>query len=121
MNLIVPGASLPAMNAATSAIARLTPVVATSVPTSGQTVAAAGNVSDYTLWLAPAATLAALTVNLPLDSLSQIGDIYRIGSSKTITALTLAGPATIFDSASSLSPNQIVSYKKLAADTWDII
>lgn len=96
-------------------------VVASVFPTTGQAVSNPGGSSDYTLWCQPAAALAALTVNLPTDAASQIGDIARIGSSKTITILTLAGPASILDSVGTLSANQIVSYKKLAADTWALI
>lgn len=96
-------------------------IVSTAAPVSGGTVSNPGGCGDYTLWCQPAATLATLTVNLPLDSASQIGDIARVGSSKTVTLLTLAGPVSILDSVGTLSANQIVSYKKLAADTWALI
>lgn len=97
------------------------PVVQSITPTTGQTVSAVGGVSDYMLWMQPVGTLATLTVNFPANASSQLGDIARIGSSKTITVLTLAGAASILNGVSAMTPNQVASFKKVASDTWVLI
>jgi len=64
-------------------------VVATQYaqPTTGQTVAAASGVSA--LFLDPAGTLLALTVELPANPVD--GQVFMMGSSRIITTLTITG------------------------------
>lgn len=96
-------------------------VIQNASPTSGATVGVTGGFSDTTLWMTPAGTLATLTVNLPSDATSSLGDIVRIGSNKAITLLTMGGAASIINGVTALTINQIASFKKVAADTWALI
>lgn len=94
------------------------PTVQNSAPASGATVQMNDTAIDNTLNLSPAATLAALTVNFPTEANSRIGQIIRIGSTKTITLLTLAGATTIFNAIATLAPGDLFSFQKTAANTW---
>ena len=72
------------------------PVWLTAVPTTGTTVTMVDYFPDIVLWINPAATLAALTVQIPFDastrvpsSNGQAGHSITIKSSQIITALTI--------------------------------
>lgn len=87
-------------------------------PTSGATVSFADSPVNTVLYLTPAATLATLTVNLPSDAESSLGQIVRLVSSQEITSLTVAGAANIYIAPVSLDPYVIYLFVKIAADTW---
>lgn len=101
-----------------SSATRLAPIVTKSVPTNGQTVAAATGSISSTVFLAPATTLATLTVSLPADANSQLGDVVTIATSKTLTLLTINGAANIMNSVTVLAVNESASFQKVDTDTW---
>lgn len=92
--------------------------VQTVTPTTGQTVSMTDNAVDNTLYLTPAGTLAALTVNLPSNANSRIGQVERIFTTQQITALTVANATTILGNPTTLNVNESVSFQKMAANTW---
>lgn len=87
-------------------------------PLTGATVAMANNAVDSTLNITPAGTIAALTVTLPSDATSRIGQVERISTSQTITTLTISGASTIRGNVTTLSANGFVAFQKIAANTW---
>jgi hypothetical protein len=97
-------------------------VQAPVVPTTGQTVNMTDSAQDGILQLSPAGTLAALTVNLPSDAQSQLGQQRTIMCTQIVTALTLnqIGGSAVFLGAAltALAANQSVTFTKTAANTW---
>jgi len=114
VNIINPGLTPAQMSSAT----RSTPTVQQSVPTAGATVVMTGGSADAMVELQPAGTLATLTVTLPDNATSIIGDIARIGSTKAITLLTINGAATIIGNVTAMIASQVVNFKKVADNTW---
>lgn len=109
----------PGMTAAVAnGIYRQLPVNQNATPTTGQTVNVTATDRDVNLWLAPAGTLAALTVTLPADGVTQVGQTVRIGSSQIITLLTINGATTIYNAVGNLAIGDNFSYEKVAANTW---
>lgn len=102
----------------TAAVNRSAPTVQPASPTTGATVAMTGGSADSMLVLTPAGTLATLTVTLPDNATSQVGDIARIGSTKSVTLLTINGASTIIGNITALITNQVVAFKKTADNTW---
>jgi hypothetical protein len=95
-------------------------VVTTSSPTTGGTVSFGTAKADELLNLTPAGTLAALTVAFPTNANSRIGQRLSVVSSHIITALTLSASGLTVNglTPSSLAVNQVISYVKVAASTW---
>lgn len=89
------------------------------VPTTGQTVTMTDNDKDGILYLNPAALLAALTVTLPSNANSKIGQERMIASSKAITLLSVVNPSggTVIAPAS-LTLGANISMRKVADNTW---
>lgn len=94
------------------------PEIVTASPTTGQTVASPNTSRDKTIWITPAGTLLNLTVTLPSEATSVVGQVVRIGTSQAITNLTINGATTILNTAVTLAINETVSYQKVAANTW---
>lgn len=94
------------------------PLVTVVTPTTGQTVSITNDSIDRVLWLTPAGTLLALTVNLPSEATSVIGQVVRIGTTAAITTLTVAGATNILNTVTTLALNGVVSFVKVAANTW---
>ena len=88
------------------------------VPTTGQTVSMQSNPQYGGMWIDPATTLAALTIVLPLEKDSQLMQERFVGSSKTITALTVTGATPIYTAPTTLSPGDVVTFIKLAPNVW---
>lgn len=99
----------------TTALA-FTPTVVT--PTTGQTVVMAADNYDRLLWLTPAGTLDTLTVTLPADATSRVGQQVMVGASQVITALTVNGATTIHNPPTSLALGGLVLLVKVASSTW---
>ena len=93
-------------------------VIQSSTPLTGATVVMANNDNDGTLVVTPAGTIAALTVTLPTEAASRIGQIERIVTSQTITSLTVNGATTIGGNVTTLTANSFVTFQKVAANTW---
>lgn len=87
-------------------------------PTTGQTVTMNPTAIDQQLYLTPAGTLLALTVNLPADATSRIGQSAIIATSQAITTLTIGGATTIFNPLANLSAGDCWEFRKVAANTW---
>lgn len=93
-------------------------VVQNASPIAGATVNITEGGDDLLLNLTPASTLASLTVTLPSDGSTRIGQIIRVYTSQTITALTINGATTIRDNVTTLLGQDAVAFQKIAANTW---
>ena len=90
-----------------------------ATPTNGQNVAMTDNDKDGILYLNAAGTLATLTVTLPSNANSKIGQERLIASSKAITLLTVTNPSggtVIAPVALNLGAN--IAMRKVADNTW---
>lgn len=87
-------------------------VVQYSAPATGATVAV--TVPNTSLILEPAATLAALTVNMPSSPAD--GDEVRFSSTQIVTVFTI-GAGTIVGAITSLAIGSFASYVYRAANT----
>ena len=94
------------------------PVMQTASPTTGQTVVCQATASDIMLYLTPAGTLATLTISLPAEGSSSLGQKVFICSRQTITALTVNGATTVLNAADTLIANETFTMAKVAANTW---
>lgn len=98
------------------------PDVQALVPLTGETINMGDNAQDGIVQISPAGTLAALTINLPSNAQSILGQKRTIMSTQIITALTLdqIGGSAVFIGAAltSLAANQAVTFTKTAANTW---
>ena len=95
------------------------PVVATA----GSTVALADAPVNQTLYLKPAATLATLTVNLPSNANSKLGQECKIVSTQALTALTIGqigGGATILGAPAGMTGGQTLIATKVEANVWAV-
>lgn len=72
-----------------SAVNPLKPFNETITPTTGQTINLTGSYRERQLHLAHAATIAALTVNMPSDADSLPGDTVYIFTEKPITSFSV--------------------------------
>lgn len=99
-----------------------TPVIAPNIqkvsPATGSTVQMTDTALDGTLYVNPAAALAALTIILPSEANSRLGQVRRIATSKAIMALTLTGATNILSTVGSLSAGDCVQFLKIDANTW---
>lgn len=92
-------------------------VVEPYAPTAGQTIVLADNANSRMVQLVPAALLATLTVTLPTDANSVIGQVVRISSAKAITLLTVNG-ATIIGAPVGLILGDNIGFQKIGVNTW---
>lgn len=95
----------------------------TASPTTGQTVNMTNSSFTGFLYLTPAGTIAALTVALPAEANSILGQVRRITTSQAITALTLTqqgGGQTILGAPAGLTAGQTIAVMKVAANTWAV-
>lgn len=92
-------------------------------PTSGQTVAFLNASNDQVLWLTPAADLAALTVTLPTDASSRLGQRVNVACNRNITtfAITAPGGGSVLNAITSFSQNDCFAFIKVAANTWILL
>lgn len=98
--------------------ALLMPSMQTSSPTTGQTVSMTDDNVDGALYLTPAGTLATLTVTLPTNGNSRVGQVRRIVTSQILTVLTINGAGTILGNITTLALGGSASFQKIASDTW---
>lgn len=92
--------NLNASSVNVNSILMMPAIVTNSSPTTGQTVSAGTAKRDETLYITPAGTLLALTIELPASASSRVGQIVRGFISQIITGLTVqvAGSGTIVGS-----------------------
>lgn len=89
-----------------------------STPTAGQTVVMTADTNDRTLYMTPAGTLATLTVTLPANATSRLGQIARIATTQAVTAITINGATTILGNVTSLNANDCITFQKVADNVW---
>lgn len=87
-------------------------------PVAGGTVAIANTGMMGLTVINPAGTLATLTVNLPADATSKIGQIERIAFLRAITLLTIGGATTILGAPASAALGDNIGFQKVAANQW---
>ena len=111
-------ALLTTPNAAT--IQTLTDIVTPSTPATTDTVTAGTGRVNETLYIAPAGTLAALTVVFPTNENSEVGQKLVVFSTHIVTALTVsaAGLTIIGTALTALQANTAYVFQKVAASTW---
>jgi len=90
-----------------------------AAPTTGQNVAMTDNDKNGILYLNAAGPLAALTVTLPSNANSKIGQERLIASSKAVTLLTVTNPSggTVI-APTSLTIGSNIVMRKVADNTW---
>lgn len=91
------------------------PSIVTASPTTGATVTLPDQIQDMTAYITPAGTLVALTIALPSDAVTVLGQVIRVFITQAITTLTLAN---IAPALTSVSLNGSFTLQKVAANTW---
>lgn len=92
--------------------------VVNAAPTDGSTVTMAQNSRDMTLVLQGPAPLNALTLALPANGVSQIGQICRVITIVAIDALTVTGATNIINPPPQLFDGDNYAFQKIEDDTW---
>lgn len=87
-------------------------------PLTGATVQLTDDARSGLLYVTPAGTIAALTVALPSNANSVVGQKETIVTSQTITALTVNGAGTILGNVTTLAAGAAVTFMKVASDVW---
>jgi len=87
-------------------------------PSTGGTVTVTNTGMSGLTVVNPAGTLATLTISLPADAASQIGQIERIAFLKAITLLTISGATTILGAPLAAVLGDNIGFQKVAANTW---
>lgn len=100
---------------ASQAVYAAKPSIFTASPTTGQTVALPDQVQDILAYITPAGTLLALTIALPSDSVTVVGQVIRVFLTQAITTLTLAN---ITPALTSVALNGSFTLQKVSANTW---
>lgn len=91
------------------------PLVLTYTPTTGSTVTLPNTMQDLLVYMNPAGALLALTMVLPSDTSTYIGQTIRVYFTKGITTLTFTG-ITPLPIAASLDSGFTI--QKVAANMW---
>lgn len=109
------------------AVSDLTLTITTVVPATGNTVSYRNRRNNQLMYINPAGTLAALTIAIPSDTASRIGQSVEFTCSQAITALTISaisGSAPSFLKAggalTALVAGDTYRLTKVAALTWAI-
>lgn len=90
-------------------------------PTTGQTAAFDNASADQVLYITPAGALAALTISLPSDASSRLGQRAVFACSQAVTALTVNGSTNIANPPANLNANDCFAFIKVAANTWVLL
>ena len=105
-----------------SALAGLLSPSQTATPNSGDNVQVNNNNLDTNLWLVPVTNpIASLTVTLPNNASSRIGQKVSIGTSKGVSSLTVAGAGTILNAPPLLQAGDLYIFTKVGNDTWALL
>jgi hypothetical protein len=106
-----------AANAAASAAALYD--YQTASPVAAGTVIMNDTPIDGLLYLTPAGSLATLTVTLPTNANSRLGQTRRLSTTQDIVLLTVnVAGGTILNNPTTLSANSSLAFQKVAANTW---
>lgn len=92
-------------------------VIENLAPANGATIQMSNDSRDGLLLLNPAALLVSLTINVPDDALSRIGQERRVYAGKAVTLLTIAN-GTILNPPTTLALGDGFTLVKVAANTW---
>lgn len=91
-------------------------------PLTGATISANVKGQDESIILTPAGTIAALTINFPLDASSRLGQIIRLNSHQIVTALTIgalgATPTLRGTATTALAVDTPITFEKVDTNTW---
>lgn len=96
-------------------------VIQTATPTTGATVVCTDASNDAHLVLTPAGTLAALTITLPTNANSRVGQKVSISSSQILTSLTISGSGlTIANAPTTFAAvtSAFCTLQKVASGQW---
>lgn len=91
-----------------------------AAPVTGGTVLVVNTAMNGLTVVNPAGTLATLTVSLPADAASTIGQIERIAFRQIITSLTVnvAGGGTVSGAPATAQINDNIGFQKIATNIW---
>jgi hypothetical protein len=87
-------------------------------PTEGSTVACPNIPNDMSVQLTPALALNAITLTLPSEATSHIGQRVFIRSSLAIQQMTVTGGTTVDNAVVMFNPGDCVVFFKSAANIW---
>lgn len=96
-------------------------VVQSVVPLTGETVVCTDADNDAHLVLTPAGTLAELTITLPTNANSRVGQKVHISSSQILTSLTISGSGlTISNGPTTFAAvtSAFCTLQKVASGSW---
>lgn len=85
-------------------------------PDDGATLHFRDNRQDGTIFIDDI-SVTSLTIDLPTDATSRIGQLLTIGSAGYVDTLVITG-GTIFGALESLSPGDSATYQKVKSNTW---
>lgn len=87
-------------------------------PAAGNNVVIPDGSPNVLMWIT-SSLLATLTVTLPTDGGSFVGQEVQIGSANGVAILTLTGPgATILNGLTAMVAGALYTFVKTAANTW---
>lgn len=88
-----------------------------ATPTTGQTVFFNDNGQDQVLYINPAGPLLTLTITVPSNSNSRLGQRIYFCISQAITTLTFGG-GSILNTINTVTGNELVCFVKVADNLW---
>ena len=91
------------------------PSVLSYTPTTGQTITIPDLPQDMFVYIAPAGLLLALTIVLPTDAMSFVGQTIRVFCTQPVTALTINPVTPVL---SSLALNGGFTLQKVTSNSW---
>ncbi len=107
------------INSMTLELYYMVTVFQTATPTNGGTTVLTDAVNDAHLVCTPAATIASHTFTFPTNANSRIGQMVRISTSQTISAVTFSGSGlTISTERTSLAAGAGITFQKVASNLW---
>jgi len=118
MTLVLTPASIAAAIAANPAILEAPPQSFT--PNSGDNCVLTDNNLNGTASIEPAGALALLTITLPTEANSRIGQQRDIFIGKAVTGLTISGALTIVNNITASIANSWISVRKVGANKWTV-
>lgn len=93
----------------------------TFTPSTGGTVSASDSSIDQFLIINPATSLASLSLNLPSNASSRIGQLIGITCSQSVASVTLnqiGGGASLLSAPAAFLPGDYYLVTKTLANTW---
>lgn len=94
------------------------PAVQTASPVTGAVVTILNGSNNILLVLTPLGTLSTLTVTLPSDGSTVVGQMITVFCTQIITTLTINGATTIYNGPTSFAVGGKFTLQKMSANTW---